>query len=975
MTRCIGINLRSLTISCYAWSCLLIFFCKADGITQGSADSFLEQYQAIIGSEENTDVAIVDSAVHRLVSINKKQPGKYDSLITPLLIWHYNWKSRKLSVEERLLLLHAHRAIIQNLRTSYPADVARFYGLYLSVFWSRYQTDSLAHYLDLIEDVINKSRVPLEVKTQWLYEKGRYAVNQGDYEAALTFYQRGLEYLNKHFPDQLRIKFLLQNAIGIGYRRTGNASEAIQHYENILARFEEQVHSVKMTGAFLNNLGLAYKDRNDCVNSIRRIKEAINYYSKNFSPDYPDIGSAYDNIAICYENQGKLDSALFFSHKSLEFIRQNLGTGHPDLLLPMNGITSVLLKKGKYAEALAINTKAKALMIDLGWRHDDPDGNYYMADGFDVFASSVKIRQALFARTADTTHLIRAIEDGDYFMSLTDYAYDNLKNDLSKEIFQLKHASMFSACVANLHTLYKITYDPSIIEKAFEYAEKFKSLELLYAAQKDKADQNPSYKWLNDEYEVQIDSILHYERLAEARKTDKVAFQQVVSRLNAFKEALYLWKERTKQNHPDYFKLIYRPDPVTFTELKKALRGDDQCILSYHLAEDAIYAFVITEDQSHFIKKEINIDLPELISDFRHAINGYFTDTIPSETSYVMFANQFAKSGAALYNLLIEPVRKFLDHRVVIIVDKALGYLPFDLLAKEAPKEVYHFKQYPYLLLDHAISYSYSARLWMDMRLAEKNSSGVRMLAFAPSFPGAKSNIQESAEMRTGFGRLLFNEREVKNINKIIPGKLMLGTKATKDAFTRYSPQYAIIHLATHSKANDEQGEYSFLAFTDAGDSDSRLLASEIYNLDLHAELVTLSACETGLGELKSGEGIISLARAFSFAGAKSIVSSLWPVNDKSTPSLMASFYSNMKNGLHKDIAMQKARIDFIASGDHADAHPFFWGSFICVGDMEAISMTGNSFPSCFLILLIVVTIVFLFFLKNKFNSQGTTPE
>ncbi len=406
MILCMDIILRSsATYPGYVLVFLLIIFLTGDGLTQQEfSDPFFQSYQALVASEEGADVATIDSTVNRLVSINNKQSGKYDSVVTSMLIWHAKWKSRNMSVDERLAILNSHRAIIQKLRTQYHGEIARFYGLYISVFWFRYQADSVAHYLDLIERHINEMKTPVDVKIQWLYEKGRYASHQGDYEAALTFYQRGLEYVNKHFPDQLRIKYLLQNAIGIGYRRIGNATKAIRHYEVILARFGYEVHAVKMTGAFLNNLGLAYKDQNDCVNSIRRISDAIDYYAENFSPDYADIGSGYDNIAICYQIQGKLDSALFFSHKSLEFIRQNLGEGHPDLLLPMNGITSVLLQKKKFAEALDINTKAKSLLKDLGWSEDAPGGDYYLADGFEVFSYAVAIQRSYL--TKQPTHHI-----------------------------------------------------------------------------------------------------------------------------------------------------------------------------------------------------------------------------------------------------------------------------------------------------------------------------------------------------------------------------------------------------------------------------------------------------------------------------------------------------------------------------------------------------------------------------------------
>jgi hypothetical protein len=122
---------------------------------------------------------------------------------------------------------------------------------------------------------------------------------------------------------------------------------------------------------------------------------------------------------------------------------------------------------------------------------------------------------------------------------------------------------------------------------------------------------------------------------------------------------------------------------------------------------------------------------------------------------------------------------------------------------------------------------------------------------------------------------------------------------------------------------------------------------------------------------LKSGEGIISLARAFTMAGARSIVSSLWSVNDRSTPDIMSSFYQYLKAGLPKDVAMQKAKTAFIQSRGHADAHPFYWGSFICVGDMRPVSLVpGFSYVTWGIIS--AAGLILLIFLIKNINRLGT---
>ena len=163
--------------------------------------------------------------------------------------------------------------------------------------------------------------------------------------------------------------------------------------------------------------------------------------------------------------------------------------------------------------------------------------------------------------------------------------------------------------------------------------------------------------------------------------------------------------------------------------------------------------------------------------------------------------------------------------------------------------------------------------------------------------------------------------------------------KATKETFEKIVGDYRIVHLATHGKANDKIGDYCFLAFTEQKDSlqNELLYVRDIYNLSLNADLVVLSACETGIGELKRGEGVISLARAFAYSGAKSLITTLWSVNDKSTMQIMEGFYRQLKKGASKDAALWKAKQVYLEKSKHEQAHPFFWSAFIPIGDMQAV--------------------------------------
>jgi CHAT domain-containing protein len=181
---------------------------------------------------------------------------------------------------------------------------------------------------------------------------------------------------------------------------------------------------------------------------------------------------------------------------------------------------------------------------------------------------------------------------------------------------------------------------------------------------------------------------------------------------------------------------------------------------------------------------------------------------------------------------------------------------------------------------------------------------------------------------------------EVAAIVKILDGTPSYGTGATLQQFEQLAADYRILHLSTHGKADDRVGDYAYLAFgvTDETGTFDRLYARDLYNYTLNADMVVLSACETGIGKLQRGEGIISLARAFAYAGAKSIFTTLWQVSDEKTKYLMVYFYKNLKQGQTKDAALRNAKLEYMDKNNSEALHPFFWAGLIGIGDMSRLS-------------------------------------
>ena len=270
-----------------------------------------------------------------------------------------------------------------------------------------------------------------------------------------------------------------------------------------------------------------------------------------------------------------------------------------------------------------------------------------------------------------------------------------------------------------------------------------------------------------------------------------------------------------------------------------------------------------------------------------------------------------------------------LPERIVIIPDGKLWHLPFEALLTGAPADADNFRTYPFWVREKTLRYCLSPAMLLETATTPKYRAEKRWLGIAP-FGDAES--AENTETRTvpghDFPALPYSGQEVRGIAALVQGDTWVGDAARPDRFRSEAHRYGTLHLATHSRADDRQGDYSFVATSLGG---ALLHAKDLFGLSLAADMVVLSACEAGGGRLLRGEGIIGLVRGFLYAGARSVVASLWVAHDRGTANLMVGFYQNLQQGIPRDMALRKAQINFIQQYP-AQAHPFFWAGFRVYG-------------------------------------------
>jgi CHAT domain-containing protein len=311
--------------------------------------------------------------------------------------------------------------------------------------------------------------------------------------------------------------------------------------------------------------------------------------------------------------------------------------------------------------------------------------------------------------------------------------------------------------------------------------------------------------------------------------------------------------------------------------------------------------------------------------------------------------------------------------QLIIIPDDTLNYISFEILTNKIVKTANQdFSKMPYLLYHFQIQYDYSATLLNENKKRQNHlKTNAKCLAFAPPYDNNQPMVQRGTmkTLRDGTEQLQGTSKEIRAIAMYFNGDFDQSETATKANFLKTAPDFGILHLAMHGEANYENEQFANLKFTNTknqSEEEYLLYQNGIASMDLNAQLVVLSACETGLGKYIYGEGVASLGRSFMYAGVPSVVMSLWKVDDKATSQLMPYFYENLAAGMSKDKALHQAKLTFLAKEDFSKLHPHYWAGFVMIGDIQPIKKQTTWQYWLFAGLLIISFGMVFFIWRNK---------
>lgn len=524
------------------------------------------------------------------------------------------------------------------------------------------------------------------------------------------------------------------------------------------------------------------------------------------------------------------------------------------------------------------------------------------------------------------------------YLDLLEYMSKNL-SPTSSRYFIDRFYYMYEEAIYVRKKLYEETQDPRYLEEAFKVAGRGKAIHVREAAQNIATEQFFPAELLQRRYDLRKRYVTLANRLYEQQEAGHASSILSDSSLLAKNEYLR-FLDSLEQAFPTMQQMWDIPKPPSPDLVQAQLRKDNRAMVQYFIGYQYIFLFLLDGEEIVLYNTKIPEGLAEQVNTMRDAL--YEWALQPSDE----LVEQYTNSAHWLYQQLLQPVDSLLPPRLLVVPDNCVAYLPFDVLLREKPGPNTPFREYPYLIQGHQISYAYSPYDFIQKSQAKRPKRSA-VLGFAPSFSDSPIMSETVASRRREFGPLLANKKEVAQISEFFAARIFHAEEATKEAFLQNAAKYQALHLATHAKANDEKGEYSYLCFTEVPDDttmSNRLYASELNLMTLSADMVVLSACETGLGELSKGEGVISLSQAFARAGAKSLITTLWRVSDQASANLMGRFYKYLHSGATKDAALRNAKLDYLNNATARAAHPFFWAGYVAQGDMSPLSLSSNDF-------------------------------
>jgi len=890
------------------WISCILFFCVLSGLAVCQS-SYQERIQTARTSSEDRGQQI--TALEDLL-LEDANIRKYQDTIGLI---HYAIAYRYRILEDHLEVIdHAVRAIEAFNKSNYNGYQ---YSYSLSFLGESYESlnqekESLDSYFQILEK--NPEGRSLNVYGYAINEIARKFIQYEDYESTIPVID---QFLASEFRDQVSNSDLIRILLSSSIAHSNLKGE--HHLERAQTDIEEA-----------NKIYNPDEDDIDLPISIAMQKAALSLFSNkpNASEEYSRL---FQELKSSEANQEGIDESLTMLAFNASFAFQKTGDFRKALEMAYKAkeqFKNYGIAKQLESENLIYDNLATAY---LGLNQLD-SAQYYIEKGLNLFPKVAEVdpsnRKFLLNLLYDQARIYYAEKEEDP-TSLQKSLQSLLQLD---ELFDLHIAEQVSEySINNLKNL-GLKYYQLAIDVSFElndknrfwlFSEKTKGLQLLSSHARRRST-------VLDKSQSTIDSLKREVVVAQSKienkstsDSDKNELEKQI--LNNRSQIISLQRESLDE------KSIVKPhDLSTMIDILDR----KELVLQYQYGREHLYLLVVSNAGSILKKIEVSNSINENITKIRESI-------LKPESK----VKEMNIAASQLFENLIEG--NLSDRsELIIIPDRELFYLPFEILRKNESAD--------FLIVDYDISYlpSGSFRGYnYDIEEVEE------VVVFKPEYSEGSSLTPP----------LPFIKKEISAIQDVF-GIDLKTQNDNSTSFIHTLKQAQVLHFGGHAIVDGNNSEQSYLALGDYNMIENRLRLGELYTVGCTSELVTLSACNTGVGGIIDGEGVSSITRGFLYAGAKSVINTLWTVDDQSTSTIVGSFYKYLKEGKTKSHALRMAKLQYLENAESYQRHPYYWAGIIGMGEMSQPIVFPINWNK--VLFTIVMAVILCWFLTWRFNKR-----
>ena len=878
-------------------------------------------------------------------------------------------------------------------------------------------TKECLHKADSIIFGIDRAGSELRARIRRMQGMSAYFFDQNAFDAQNYYNAAHQEWLAISQRDTSEYAIVLQ-CMGQAAGRLGEYEKSVDLYQQSLEireQFFGKIHTrVGWTYWYLGNTHLYAKNFEE---AILAYEKALSILGVTSPEDLGTIGTITGNLAIANYELGRYDAALLQNEAAIQIVGRHRGPYALELIPPLTNFVRLLAELQQMSRANAILLRAKGICA----HHGLTSGHYFaklMSSAAWVCSvvegpseKAQRIAQAAMKAIAPTTDLddwrsFPAPNETNEPVLMQEIAL--FKADMFKRSSKLEHATFLDAkaslrgyelvdelsellrlnyedqddklalsdrgtsyiddALHSAHSLWDAEHDAKYIESAFQFMERHKFQLLLEFFRKSHFQIAGE---LGNRTMQNLDALRR--RCAELdfvlSQPDLPADSQRIyrNRLLVDRQELRSMQD-SLQKSSRLFKTVYA-EQSTFSidSLQLAITDPKMAVVNYSLTDSALFVITIRPQSVQFRMEP----LPTAFADSVEAWLALCRD-LGTELSQVQ---TFSRLGYSLKELLLGPellsMGNEVDH-LLIIPDGILSNLPFEaLLGETSTKAPKNYGKLPFLIKKYEIYYAASARLWMEQLNLAQNKGPLECLGIAWGEARADSLAKLLGQQPAPLKGTI---PELTAISDMIQGRYLFSDDATEAAFKQFAPQFGMLHLALHARA---AGEPQILFPRGGGPHEDGILHfHELFGLQLKARLAVLSACETGRGHLKRGEGIQSMSSGFAAAGIPTLLVSLWEVDDKSGAVIIEHFYQGLQAGLTIDDALRQAKLSYLETAIGNEASPFYWSAFVPVGNMATVQFQkANGDTRLGIIaggaLALCILVIFSIYKKNRYQHES----